>query len=325
MLKGEEPKVCKKCFDSERSGTWSYRQSMNSKYPELVAEIANHKNVKPKLDPVFLDLRIGNKCNLSCRMCSPYSSHQLLREWNDFYQKKIAPKAGAEEVLLELPQSWENVRLINFAGGEPLISKRVLQNLKSLVESGKSSQIQLRFNTNLTHLDEEILATFNSFSSVELIVSLDGFSSLNDYIRYPSKWNQIIANLKTVTSRFAGSPVQVRFNLTVQIYNVFSIVPLLRFLEAEYSQEPSLNLLTDPKYFCIQSLPSEMKDLAESRLRNEAKDFSGISLIETIIRFMRAQDSSQHFQDFIRWTRHFDQSRGQSIEGAVPELKGYFR
>lgn len=336
MLKGEEPSVCQKCFETERSGAWSYRQSMNQAFAGLLNEVKEARNPLPSCDPSFLDLRIGNKCNLKCRMCSPYSSALLTKEWNEFFQrdrKQVSKVDFNEDLLMDLPETWNKVSLINFAGGEPLISQKVEKILWQLIDLGRSSQVHLRFNTNLTNLPPRIVEAFRYFKAVDMVVSLDGFKEINSYIRFPSIWEEIIANIDFLKEHFKEilaskedfhSFFQVRFNLTVQIYNIFSIGPLVNFLYERYSQKVALNFLVDPKHFCIQSLPKHLKKRAEETIVKTAPPTPNLVIPNSILEFMWAKDSSHHFNDFIKWTRFFDQSRSQNIKDIVPELKDYF-
>ena len=50
---------------------WMHRWLEDKEYTET-----------PDLNIVYADIRLGNMCNLKCRMCNPYASNQWLDEWH---------------------------------------------------------------------------------------------------------------------------------------------------------------------------------------------------------------------------------------------------
>ena len=77
MLAGKKSRVCKRCYREEDSGIESARQSANSRYMFNYDAVIN-----PPVNIKYLDLRLGNLCNLKCRMCNPYASSMWTKEWN---------------------------------------------------------------------------------------------------------------------------------------------------------------------------------------------------------------------------------------------------
>ena len=83
MLNGKRPAVCQQCWHKEDMGMRSLRQMFISKYKmkglwKDFLERAK-KNIISEV-PQELDLKLGNFCNLSCRMCSGFSSSKALTE-----------------------------------------------------------------------------------------------------------------------------------------------------------------------------------------------------------------------------------------------------
>ena len=71
MLDGERPEMCTRCFREEDAGIHSARQAWNEKWKKDIKYTVNAPfSIK------YVDLRLGNLCNLKCRMCNPYSSNQ---------------------------------------------------------------------------------------------------------------------------------------------------------------------------------------------------------------------------------------------------------
>ena len=83
MIQGEQISSCKHCYLQEEVGKKSFRQMHNDEWERRIGADAIHERVKasydndmalPDHDPVYLDLRLGNLCNLKCRMCNPWAN-----------------------------------------------------------------------------------------------------------------------------------------------------------------------------------------------------------------------------------------------------------
>src|ERR1039457_5907343 len=83
MLAGRRPPACAGCFAVEDLGGESDRQMINRLYPQYVREALSAAVDDGRIEckPRTLDLRVGNICNLQCRMCSPRLSKGLLNEF----------------------------------------------------------------------------------------------------------------------------------------------------------------------------------------------------------------------------------------------------
>ena len=57
----------------------------------------------------------------------------------------------------------------------------------------------LFYTTNLTVLKDELFDLWSQFGHIYLGVSIDGYGEVDDYIRYPSKWEKLEKNIKTVS------------------------------------------------------------------------------------------------------------------------------
>ncbi len=66
MLNNVRDKGCEICWKKEDRGFSSLRQHSNEIYKEHINNIKNKSEIK---NPFYLDLRLGNLCNLKCRMC----------------------------------------------------------------------------------------------------------------------------------------------------------------------------------------------------------------------------------------------------------------
>ena len=84
MLNGRRPPVCQRCFANEDLGISSYRQDFNESFGDKAAAAIAQTTPEGASSPDLIrsvDLRLGNLCNLRCRMCSPISSKLLIPEF----------------------------------------------------------------------------------------------------------------------------------------------------------------------------------------------------------------------------------------------------
>ena len=76
FLSGTQPRGCHRCWMEEISGKDSKRIRDNQKYQNLINEAVIFDEPKPR----YLDLKLGNICNLKCRICGPQYSSRWISE-----------------------------------------------------------------------------------------------------------------------------------------------------------------------------------------------------------------------------------------------------
>ena len=229
--------------------------------------------------------------------------------------------------LLAQPEKMTRLRLI---GGEPLLIKEVVSMMRHLVETGAASNIMFVTITNGTVMNEEFLELAQYFKYCGLVLSLDGFNSINDYIRFPSHWNVIDENIE----RFKQMKnTYISVNMTVQAYNVLSIVDLIKYcIEKDIVFQP--HLMQHPPYLSIAVLPPSIREIAAERLLSFLKEQNAcangtfmrselpksIAELAAAIRTPPAPSDGRLVRDFMVFTNDMDASRGQSFAKTLPEL-----
>jgi len=240
----------------------------NTTKREIVNEVhidtISYKKVfkQPKLK--VIDYNFGNECNLACRMCSAGSSNQIavlaskavssidnttkLIEFgiNDLEQqgdieKNIENLKNGVFLRRSVPSDQEaikealpNLNELQFAGGEPFVSKDVEDILLAAIETGDNKHINLEITTNGTKFVEEKLDIFLKFKTVNFIVSIDGVNSTYDYIRSPFKFSLIEKRLKGIVDYIIKNNLEnkVKFHFACIgiLYNLYDYEKLYSFL-----------------------------------------------------------------------------------------------
>jgi len=83
MINGQKPDACKECWKLEERGVQSFRQIQNELYKDDIQDTLALLNDTGYLDAAaitYLDLTLGNVCNLKCRSCNPWASHSWIKK-----------------------------------------------------------------------------------------------------------------------------------------------------------------------------------------------------------------------------------------------------
>ena len=77
FINGKRPQTCRKCWNEERSGRTSKRMHTLNRLKHMLPDQEWTADAKSLM---FLDLKLGNICNLKCRICGSWSSSQFAAE-----------------------------------------------------------------------------------------------------------------------------------------------------------------------------------------------------------------------------------------------------
>lgn len=354
MLAGRRPAACQRCFREEDMGLRSHRLMSNAMFAQsggaALARTTPDGSV-PVEAICSLDLRLGNRCNLKCRMCSPVSSRATLPDYAALHglapdDPRLLRLLGPDWVsMASFHRAFERcapgIDRLQFSGGEPLLVPEMTALLEGLVERGEAGGIDLHYVTNLTVLPERLFTLWRRFRRLGMVVSLDGIGAVGEYIRHPLRWREVDRNLRRLDEQAASLGCDgLHANITVQAYNVLSIEEIVTYVATALPHfgRPKLSLLYYPEHFSVQVLPSWLKRVATERLqrlaarvrtgwperwRGEAAD-DLVATIEGIVEHMNAADRDDLLGEFRRWTQVMDTSRREDIRVAIPELAPLF-
>jgi len=357
MLNGEVPNSCTKCFEEESKGitskhqwetmVWKDRVDIDS----IVTKTGSDGTLP--VDIPYFDLRLGNLCQLKCVMCSPHDSSSWIKDWKQQYPKY-------KTVELKQDQGWDrtfdytwykdsaflenmkaqahNIKELYFAGGEPLLIPEHYKILEFMVESGHAKNCILRYNSNGLELPDKLFDLWNQFKQVKFNFSIDALGEHNDYIRYPSKWADVVTNL----NKLDNTPDHITINVAcaVQLLNVLYITDLARWkIQSNFKKINlypygggviGLHLVYLPSYLNVKVLPLELKQLAKSRIEaflNEYQDPGfvnntyGKQRWEGLIGYMMSEDWSSKLPSTVEYLEICDQTRNTDFRKIFPDLK----
>lgn len=324
MLRGEEPPVCHGCFDGERAGLESKRQRETALYGLTIdqARAATSPDGAIAPDLQYIELRLGNICNLKCRTCNPASSSK----WHGDYaalERKLgfltAYDTAADFSWPESEAFWNRLlevsprlSVLYLNGGEPMLIRRHWDFLRRLVELDRARDVTIEYSTNMTGIPAEAFALWRHFRKVVIKASIDDLAERNHYIRHPTEWALVERTLEQL--RAAGG-VELFVLQTVSAMNFYYLDEFYSWAD-ERQLQVAHNLVTDPSYLGPLALPLSVRRRALDKLRAGLPE----SYWRPLISLYQDGDHPQLWQHFVEFTRALDPLRDESFSATFPAL-----
>ena len=284
--RGEKPVECNACWKNELSGIVSARQAAKFKLKDLYYSVDYHNETSQNLQ--MLDLKLGNTCNLSCRICSPLESSKIA-DYNFTHNRLNKKKYFEIKQAGEWPDSdifWEQVlaigndlKYLDIYGGEPLLSKKHFRFLQKLIKLGVSKNIKIDYNTNGTVYSDKFFECWNQFKEIKLSFSIDNIEDRFELERNGASWTTVCNNITKFTSK-NSKIFKTDVFPTVSILNVYYLPELINWISSQkFNQPHSLNLLSNPDYLAINNLPIDVKLIV-------AKKLNQFELLKPVVHYM---------------------------------------
>lgn len=352
MLKGDKSPLCQRCYNEEDVGMDSYRIRSNRQWKDYYSfsKLTNQTDASGSFTgkPIYLDLRLGNKCNLECTMCGP----QETTRWEPLSQK-IYSHAKTDRLIKYLEQtkktmenspskSWYErpevkkdiyqqipfIKRMTIAGGEPLLIKEHHDLLDECIRQKEAHHISLHYHTNGTVTSTQLFEKWKHFESVVVFISLDDLDNRNKYIRYPCSWKMIERNLEIIDKH---SPPNVRPMIlcTIQVKNIFYFDKFIDYLmnnkfkkiNSFYKGLPHTEVVHYPDFLSCQILPKQIKKIITNKFEGICNKYpSKTNRFKTVVEFMNAKDQSHLLPVFQDYTQALDKARGTDFAKTFSEL-----
>lgn len=333
FIDGERPETCQRCFREEDAGVRSPRIGYNEKWWREDIQVAE----EIPLDIRYVDIRLGNLCNLKCRMCNPWSSSMWVKDWNSIvdtaelapndplsdedldWMGKLGEWPDRKQTGVNFVEIAHTIEEIYLTGGEPTLALSQYALFDYCIENELASGIKLKYNTNLTNVPQKMLDYWKHFKSVQLNASIDAVGERDRYIRYPSTWEKIEENFDKLN---ALPNVNIQVHCTVQVLNVCALSELFDWIRSKDIADDQiyLNILNHPECLNIRSLPIALKNLAQLRLQ----EYRDIPKVEDTIRYMWAEDwHEKRWPEFIAYNNKADELQRGELLKVCPEFSTF--
>jgi MoaA/NifB/PqqE/SkfB family radical SAM enzyme len=329
FLAGQQPETCRRCWAEEDAGRTSKRMHTLNRLKHMGITPEWTKDAKPLM---FLDLKLGNICNLKCRICGSWSSSQFATEElkfvednkkSSFHYQMLRDGAWPREnsqFWTELNESLTDIRYLEFTGGEPFMIQEHFDLLETLVERGVAHQVEIHYNTNGTQYPEHAEAIWQHFKHVEIAFSIDDVEQRFEYQRTNAVWSEVCANIERFKSmRERNTNITLQVCCTVNIFNVLYLADVADWIHKQEFNFVYWNMLHDAPWLSIAHLPTESKMQISTKLAQQSFPENYQKEIEKIVEFMNLGISTDGKQ-LVKNVQQLDLRRNESLKIVAPEL-----
>jgi len=210
-------------------------------------------------DDITLEIRPGNVCNFACQTCWTPASTRVA----EFYRKADIPDPFENfikndltnfDFLLPVKQRLKKIIIL---GGEPFYDPKCLDFLQWCLDN---TSAELMAFTNGSVVDLELLSKSNR--RFTLIFSLDAVGRPAEYIRFGTKWHEVLDNFNLVRNL---DNVDVRVNITTSVYNFYYFSDVIDLLIPDWPSVVSFGPAMEDIY-SERVIPIEQRQLINNRL-----------------------------------------------------------
>lgn len=282
FLKNEKPDGCRKCWNQEQQGLPSRRQH----------ELEIHKNHLHKMEsldapnPILLDIKLGNLCNLKCRICNSEYSHMWGKDELELFQQTISKNYGKD--WTDDDDNWnaitsiiDNLEVLYLSGGEPFLIQKHNKLFDYMIKKDIAKNVSLKFHTNGTiRLNDNILQVLKQFKNVTMMYSIDDVGKSFEYQRAPAHWKKIEDNFKHAMEQ---DFLDLRITYTISLLNALSGSQMEQWChEIGFPLDKVfLNFLRAPIYYDLSMLSHKQKNYLLSFLGDNYIDKAVAKYLKT--------------------------------------------
>ena len=366
LLQGHAPDMCADCHVMEQHGKPSGRQrqllkvGVQDKYFEkslagsplrTAFDYSNTNQGNTDRTATDWQIDLGNYCNGACVFCSPESSSSLATEFKRIgLIDQIPPPSWCDDPVL-LDQfvtdltSSPDLQYLHFLGGETVITPGFKKILSALVNADLAKNISIGFTTNLTVWSDSVVELLTQFQQVNLGMSVETLTPINDYVRYPSQQDQTQKLLDRWVALGHKQGWLIQLRITPTCLTVHELTTVYDYAWQHNTSVESCNFIDRPEFFRIGVLPKHQREAAVETLQSWI-DAHTVNVHDQIINtrdpniarqqivqdagsylnyLKSAKDESSRLPDLVAYLKQLEASRGNSILTYLPQYENLFR
>jgi len=376
LLSGEKSDVCTACYyeDSHNKVSGRQRQLLKStvdinNFDKTLSasphwklfEYSHDNQGQTDYQPVDIQIDIGNVCNSACIMCNPIYSSRLAQDYKklslvepglfkitDQYENWTDNESLVDKFINELEQI-PNLKYLHFLGGETLYLKSFYTICNRLIANGLSQRIIIGLTTNCTVYSEELEHIIKNFKQVHLGLSIETVTNLNDYIRWPSKIDQVQTNIDNFIKLKDETNLHLSLRITPTVLSIYHIDSIFRFMLDQRIMAESCNILQEPTVMRIELLPNDLRQEIIDKIDRVIDDYNLVESGEVIVNrrrddlidpvitsvifeyrnFLASYDNPLDVElerhNLVKFIKGFESLRNNTILSYLPEYEEFLR
>jgi sulfatase maturation enzyme AslB (radical SAM superfamily) len=334
LTQGIKDENCSKCWKEEAQGIESARLYE-------IKRLSEYESSYTVPEMKYVDVALGNQCNIKCRSCNPNDSSLWAKEYydinlkessitfRDFKKEKTFLEKDDSRFMKELlSKDLSKVKHLGFFGGEPFLMKSTWRILKFLIDHGYSQNINLVFDTNATIWDIHKSQILENFKEVRLRLSIDDLQERFNYLRHPADWAAVYENIKSIVKWKNQAPSKrlITIQPSVSSYNIWDIENILKFAD-DIDSEFFINLVQEPTCISLLSMPNSIKKYFRQHVtelitrypqhRIQLEKLTEYYLIDNVI--------DNDWSDFAKEVNVRDNYRNESFQKTFPEYYSFIK
>ena len=376
ILNGDDPETCRACRYEDQQDKVSGRQRQLLKSAINIEHFDKTLCASPHWEqfkysynnqghtinqPVDLQIDLGNACNSACIMCSPTYSSRLISDYKKLHE--------IEPILFQSPDNlinWTddpalidkfvnelslipNIRYIHFLGGETLYLKSFYDICNRLIDNGTAKNISLGTTTNCTVSGADLEYIIKGFKHVHLGLSIESLHPVNDYIRWPSRIDDIIDNINKFIILREQSGLHLSLRITPNIFSIYHIDTIFEFMINNAITAESCNILQDPSCLRLELLSTDIIEKTIEKINQVISKYSLVPSGQTIVNrrrddlvdpvitdvifeykhllenYQAPKNIEEDRYNLVKFTRAFESLRNNNILTYLPEYEEFLR
>lgn len=250
-----EPDNCKQCIEGEEASDHSLRTFWNEQIDNDDVELE------------IMHISVDSLCNMSCLSCSPVQSSSWNKKKNldELTKNGFSFKPNNEltsyvDNFKRVAQNtdYSKLKILKLGGGEPFYSENVYWFINHLSSKVDISNIELWLNTNASILPKENLWNLiKKFKRVHIDMSIDAVGKYHEYVRYGSKWEDILSFIDFVKNNKED-------HMELRVHSVYSVLNFNVYNDVlEFCQKNEIpftcTILQYPRYMSILNVPRKFR------------------------------------------------------------------
>lgn len=360
FLNGTMPAGCHTCQSMDQHGKVSGRKKQLLKVGVRLEEFEKTLASSPWL-PVFTNnkfnqlpqdwqIDLGNYCNSACIFCFPESSSRLASEWMKIGFIDQLPQANWSDNpelvhrFIDALKQTPRVQYLHFIGGETIITPAFKTILQALIDTGINQTATIGFTTNLSVWQEDVVELLEQFQGVNLGMSIESFSIINDYVRWPTCLPTVFENMDRWISVGKKNSWLMQFRTTPTCLTVGKLLPIYNYALDHKIAVESCNFLFKPEILKPSVLPMNyrqkiIKDMQgwieqhhvdhEVIVNTRDPNIVQAQLIQDLTSYCNYLeneiDESHRLPELVSFLKRIESNRGNSVLTYLPEYEELFR
>ena len=321
--------LCRTCVRQESAGVKSHRQTYLSEFTDPqdkeMLERAIHNYAEPPEQYQNVDMTglVGNVCNLACNMCHEVSSSkfasEVIRLKEIPLRRAVVRQDPSESFLKHLHNDLlPKTKVMKVTGGEPLMSKHYKAMLTNMSPEIKKD-ISLKITTNLTIDPSNYVDIVAPFKDVEVLVSVEGVGAVQEYIRYPSKWQTIVDNTSILQK--GNNISSITFATTVNALNIAYNYQVCQAAE-QLEVGAAFGSVVTNNCYSIDSIPPDIKDQYLNTMYRYGRQY--VEVRDLIKLLEQSQYKETEMWDMLKHIKRRDVLRKRNLLEVFPEWEPYY-